>query len=475
MKKVLAWIKAHLVPVVSVVLILVLLPVGFVVSTGWGKGIREARQEDAGSALSRIRSQESVTYTIPPILPGEEAIEQRAAPNTARTAWFQSLAESRQAEATRVVEETVAFNRRDRDVLVDGLFPEPASARQRQVKSLELAERVIGTDTKRSVYLELLESISAGPPADAQRAAQLISDFRDRELERHQSETGRSELDPAEAEELQSALTDRRIGEYQRVARSRSVYATPEVIHARTATRTGSTGRPTPGGRPTGGSAGGTGAWVTLPAEVPDQPPEIDEVFGWQFDYWVVEDILGAIDAANTQAGVRADVTTAAVKRIEDLRVSPLINAATSDPSPRGSRNDFNDFGDPSMGGGGGGSDPAAAIIEPDPMASVTGRSESNGLYDRRTARLTAIVASEQLDELLRALAATNFISVLEMDLAEVNAWEHLEEGYFYGSDHVLRVTLELECLYLREWTVPFMPKPIREALGIPDDPAPDA
>ena len=470
MKKVLAWIKAHLVPVVSVALILVLLPVGFVVSTGWGKGIRESRQEDAGSALSRIKSQESVTYTIPPILPGEEAIEQRAAPNTARTAWFQALSESRQTEASRVVEETVAFNRQDREAIVDGLFPEPASARQRQVKSLELAERVIGTDSKRSVYDELLASIDAGPPADGERAAQLIADFRDREMERHQSETGRTELDPAEAEELQSALTARRIGEYQRVARSRSVYATPEVIHSRTASRT-----PPGGRRSSGGGGGGTGTWVTLPAEVPDQPPEIDEVFGWQFDYWVVEDIINAIDAANTQAGVRADVTTAAVKRVEDLRVSPLISAAASAPASRGSR-DFNDFGsDPGMGGASAASDPATAIIEPDPMASVTGRSESNGLYDRRTARLTAVVASDQLDELLRALAATNFISVLEMDLAEINAWEHLEEGYFYGSDHVLRVTLELECLYLREWTVPFMPKPIREALGIPDEPAPDA
>ncbi len=475
MKKVLAWIKAHLVPVVSVLLILVLLPVGFVVSTGWGKGIRESRQEEAGAALSRIKGQESVTYTIPPILPGEEAIEQRAAANSARTAWFKERAESRQAEAARVVEDTVAFNRQNRGPLVEGLFPEPPSARQRQVRSLELAERVIGTDSKRSVYLELLDSINAGPPADSERAAQLISDFRDRELERHQSETGRAELDPAEAEELQTALTDRRIGEYQRVARSRSVYATPEVIHSRTASRTGSAGRTPAGGRLGGASAGGSGTWVTLPAEVPDQPPEIDEAFGWQFDYWVVEDILRAVDAANTQGGVRADVTTAAVKRIEDLRVAPLISAAASTPSPRGGRNDFNDFNDPGMGGAGGGSDPAAAIIEPDPMASVTGRSESNGLYDRRTARLTTIVASEQLDELLRALAATNFIAVLEMDLEQIDAWEHLEEGYFYGSDHVLRVTLELECLYLREWTVPFMPKPIREALGIPDEPAPDA
>jgi hypothetical protein len=56
---------------------------------------------------------------------------------------------------------------------------------------------------------------------------------------------------------------------------------------------------------------------------------------------------------------------------------------------------------------------------------------------------------------------------VTDLDLGEVDAWAALDEGYFYGDEHVVRVTLEVESIWLKSWLVPMMPEELRKALGM--------
>ena len=68
----------------------------------------------------------------------------------------------------------------------------------------------------------------------------------------------------------------------------------------------------------------------------------------------------------------------------------------------------------------------------------------------------------------LDALSRKNFITILDAKLEAVDAFEEVREGYFYGSPGVSKLTLDLETVWLREWTAPLMPPDLKLALGIP-------
>jgi hypothetical protein len=50
-----------------------------------------------------------------------------------------------------------------------------------------------------------------------------------------------------------------------------------------------------------------------------------------------------------------------------------------------------------------------------------------------------------------------------------INSLVKQKEGYVYGPEPVVTLKVECEALFLREWTIHFMPKEIRDQLGIPD------
>ncbi len=65
-------------------------------------------------------------------------------------------------------------------------------------------------------------------------------------------------------------------------------------------------------------------------------------------------------------------------------------------------------------------------------------------------------------------------MSVTDLDLAEVKAWDDLKKGYYYGPEHVVKATVEIESVWLRSWVAPYMPSRLKAAFKIPE-PAPDA
>jgi hypothetical protein len=127
----------------------------------------------------------------------------------------------------------------------------------------------------------------------------------------------------------------------------------------------------------------------------------------------------------------------------------------------------------------GAGAAPQAAVpgmMPLDPGRSITGRygGDGNTLYDVRRARLTVIVSSARLQEFLEAIPRTNFMTVTDLDLAEVKAWDDLKKGYYYGPEHVVKATVDVESVWLRSWVAPYMPSRLKAAFKIPE-PAPDA
>jgi len=98
----------------------------------------------------------------------------------------------------------------------------------------------------------------------------------------------------------------------------------------------------------------------------------------------------------------------------------------------------------------------------------------SNALYDVRHARLVAVVDYQKLPELFRALSRVNFMTVLNMQVTDVDEYDALAEGFVYGSSDAVEVDMVIETLWMREWTEPLMPDKTREYVGIdePEEPA---
>jgi hypothetical protein len=110
----------------------------------------------------------------------------------------------------------------------------------------------------------------------------------------------------------------------------------------------------------------------------------------------------------------------------------------------------------------------AAAAI--DKTISITGRT-SNSVYDVRIVDCTIVVATRGLPAVIDAIAGQNFMTVLDVQLQPANAFAAAAEGYIYGIEPVSTVKLQIETIWLREWTADAMPGDLREALGIKSTP----
>jgi hypothetical protein len=221
----------------------------------------------------------------------------------------------------------------------------------------------------------------------------------------------------------------------------------------------------------------------------------------------VAEDVLTAFAAAN---GGR-DVLTGPVKRVLDFQVSDIGagSAATSGGGDMGGggmgapgmgapgmgapgggapgrRGGGGGMGGPGFGGSGGGAaapggvelpeHPGTAQIDAsaeatiDPSISLTGRS-SNAVYDVREVSCTLVVATSGLPALMDAIAAENFMTVLDVQIRPADSFAAASEGFIYGVEPVSIVQLRIETVWFREWTANAMPPDLRTALGIQSTP----
>lgn len=442
MKGVLGWIKGNLLIVISTVVIVVSLPLGWFFSSGWNKKIQEQQEKAGNQAYNQVRGA-TVNYVIPSHDPDLPSWSESRAPNAAMTEYVRGVRETRDAQAREIVTEIEEFNRDGHAVLAEGLLPVPVSRSQETRLKYEFLQKMGGDSRlgREPIYVGLLDSVNAGTPPEPVRMATTLQDIQARESERILAETGQSTLTQEQTEELRKVLMERRVAEVQRRAKEISVYANLGSF-----SREGfgpETSPIPPLSRQERQDSGVTDA------------PTLAEVFEWNFDYWIVSDLFEAIDRANTQNGVRANVEHAVVKRVDGVSVKSL--------PIKSEEKDTNTFDTP---------EPAASEGGLNPAVSHTGRT-SNSAYDVVHAKMSVVVDANRIPELIRAIAQTNLMTVLDLDVTEVDVWGDLRQGYYYGSEPVVRADLLIETVWLRSWTEPLMPASVKTGLGITTDEEP--
>ncbi|MCC6969275.1 MAG: hypothetical protein IT434_03560 [Phycisphaerales bacterium] len=436
MKPMLAWIKSHLLVVISTVVVLVVLPVGYVFSSKWNESIKTKRAAEVKADLDKLN--QKVAYAIPTLDPTEPAVTQNDVPNAMRTEFFRKHREAVLKQAEGVVTRAVEFNQRAHRPLVEGLFPD-AKGEALQTLPFELADRLIGLEGRPSVFQELLDRSRAGGPRAADKLAPILMDVETREREAILGQNANRPLTADENKRIVEKVVARRLGEYQARARELAFFASIDAFQVDTA------------------------RGLSLLRVKPKMLPNLDECFAWQADYWLFSDVIAALAAANSDSGGRPlTVDQGAVKRL----VRVLIKDSPYVKVERAARNPGEETTEA----------PAAASpdaeIKPDFAKSITGRwaGPSNGMYDIRRVTVDLIVDSAMIPRLFDAFAQTNFMTITDIDLAELDPWAELERGYFYGDSPVVKATIEVETVWLRSWMKPWFPKGIRAQLGIPDD-----
>jgi hypothetical protein len=160
----------------------------------------------------------------------------------------------------------------------------------------------------------------------------------------------------------------------------------------------------------------------SVPRTIPPEPPPVADCWRWQEDYWAIADLFRAVGEANSVNGkLNLGVDRSVVKRIDQVVVFPL------DHSPD----------------------------------TVTGRKNSSPTrtYDVRHATLKVVASSSRLPTLINAISRTNFMTVTSVDLAEVPREVDLAKGFYYGDEHVVLATIQIETVWLRSWASTMMPE----------------
>jgi hypothetical protein len=424
-RQVLAWVKANVFIVVfSVVMIaaLVALPI---VSGRMNSSVQDRVQERV-TKTREIERFENTNVSLQ--LPDGTEESWTTVVNEDLIDQYRAYVEAEREDADQIVAEAVAFNSKGRSTVMPELFPTPRG--QIEVLPLRYWERLT------AAYDELLERVNAGmPPTGSDPVERLERQRRSYIADRIQKTEGDA-LTDKETEELREYLAGIRLGIYSDAADRIGFYLDRAQL-------------PIP-------------AWNqnVLYHE------NLDLLFSWQWDYWVVEDVLEAIADANAGAG---SVRVAPVKRVVSIGLGPAAGGNESGGGMTG--------GPPGFGAGGRGepAGPAAPPsnapdasreLAPDWSVSLTGRT-SNDLYDIRMVELTVVAETARLPQLFDALARRNFITVVDADVLPADSYQAVAAGFYYGSEPVSEVRLLLETIWLRAWTREFMPDVTRGLMGV--------
>lgn len=431
MKPVLGWVKKNLVSVIAIVVALAALPTLSIVSSGWAKKQHQSVEQEVNKDL-RDLNQISVTYEAPGLDPTARAVSFSRTPNAATTEAIKGWISAARAEVGRLEELAIERNQPDRRPLVEGLFPTPNPSESTQ-KRLEMARA--WPDATRG----LLHDVGAGSPPDP---ALVLDHFKNRFRAEQQRVLGvdaaqeKAELPPDELAQIRRVLGAERLGMYRARAEDIRFYADADAMP-------------------------GVTAWDELRGA-----PSLELCWEWQWEYWIYGDVLRGLATANTDvAGQPFSAVSGPVKRLLTLSVKPwdLESAASSAQ------------GKPPAGVS------LAGEVRRDYEVSPTGRTAwpatPNPMFDVRYADVSLLADSSRLPQLFEAFPRAGLMSVVACSIEDYDPADDLSAGFYYGSDHLVRVTMKIETLWLRRWMAPMIPDSLRAAMGVPDSwakPAPN-
>jgi hypothetical protein len=181
--------------------------------------------------------------------------------------------------------------------------------------------------------------------------------------------------------------------------------------------------------------------------------PTPADVWYAQLSLWIEQDVARAIIAANNNVP-QSNIQNDAVKRLVELKVPGDVNVYIQSATAAPASDDPNAAGDPR-----------------DFNKSPTGH-VCNDLYDVVQSNLVVEVDQRQIPIILRELQRDKLTTVLGVEIAPVDSVAADAQGFMYGTAPVVQLSISLESLYMRKWTLPLMPEEVKTELHIPP-PAP--
>jgi len=472
------WIKSNVVTVISIIVVLISLGFLIAVPQMRGKGALRSAMEDRAKKIDTLNGLISTQVVLPPAQPD-------APPETVSNVTInedvitklQTLYNGLERQYNGVFETAVRFNSRHHTPMLDGLFPSwnPGNP---DIPFLAREE-----------YLRAFGNVAAGEPGmfgaydpenpDAPRLDARMPPNREQlqlTLDQVQRDfvaadvTGVT-LTEAEQKELERVLREKLIDLLRQRAESIHIYAQTDMV---TLPGMGGYGRPG-----MGGGYGGQGT-PTLPEVYPFQiapwaftnvPPQAHELWEGQLELWIQQDIVRAIGKANQieRPAHEFNVLLAPVKRLVSIQVVPgyvglhTVGAAqngTFVPNVQLANGAY-----PNPLGGQRTNNPDEKVSD-NFYVGPTGR-VSNALYDVRHVVLSVVMDYKLLPELINAFSDVNFMTVLNVQVQDIDEYQSLREGYMYGSADVVHAQLVVESVWLRQWTEPLMPDLTKSYVGI--------
>ncbi|MEE9128664.1 MAG: hypothetical protein V3T84_01505 [Phycisphaerales bacterium] len=434
MNVVLTWVKANTLIVVFVAILIVAPLAMWIVAGNMNEGVRQAVKDRAGK-IEELDRLKKTTVSLRNPVPGNEPVSATIVVNPQLLDRYQEVVGQLRQDAERIREEAVQFNRKQRGVLVPDLFPAPP-AHRRETMPLEMHRSLV------AAYQQLLDEVQAGAPPSADEVRENI----EAAGERLTTQVLLADLTPEDRAWLAEQLANTRLSQYADAAAAIGLYAS-----------LGGLGVPGEGSVPPRAEAQG-----------------LVELFEWQWQYWIIEDILLALHEANKDS---SSVLDAPAKRLVSIDLFAHTGRVASALPQTGGRG----MGAPGRSSSDAGSaETTAPAVDPaievalDFASSFTGRT-TNPLYDVRWIRLVIVVDTARMPEVFDALAQRNFITITEAAIQPVDPFSALKSGYFYGTAPASQVTLELETIWFRQWTAQFMPDELKRALGVPVPSTPPA
>ncbi len=436
MNQVLDWVKANVFIVIFIVVMLAAPVAMFFVASGMNEGVRK----NVSATAQKLTALSNLQVTLPDgqrVLVNEELI-QKLEENLRKSS------EDKEAVDRLALE----LNRKNHKPLMDGVFPEPPFE-MREVIPKRFHERLV------TAYDALLADARAGMPPTLESLAEQLQRRRSLFITQDLKKDVGAALEPEEEARLKATLTEVRLALYRDEATRVGLYASRDALF--------------------------------VPAWDQTKIPSPAQMFNWQWQYWVIEDVLGAIKQANKDAQT---VVLAPVKQVLGIVVRNLPDAgapgsdsggggAAASPTGESSFGGFGESGTapppPPTGEGMGGEMPTAASAAGatrDYSTTFTGLVSSTR-YDVVEVDMGLIVATAALPDVLDAISRFNFMTITNLRVEPVDAFAATERGFYFGSEPVCAVTLRLESVWLRDWTKQHMPAATRQALGIAPDAAP--
>lgn len=398
MHHVLDWLKSNIPIIIFAVVILASVLTLPLIAGRMNESVREEIQARA-RGLSDLQRIENTSIPIPDTneqvtgVVNERLIEQ-----------YREYFDQRVGDATTVREAALQHNRKNHTILMPELFPEPPRE-YREVYPRHFHERLV------NAYSDLLEDVRVGmPPSESTIARELErreQQFRVQVLRRDTDESLASE----ERAQLEEELRSLRMLRYQEQAQTLLYYLDPEALR--------------------------------IPEFDRGTSYSLNELFEWQWRFWIHSDMLRALATANEADG---SVISGPLKRVAGMSIteSPAMRGGGASPQP------YN----------------PAREVTTDFSVSLTGR-RSNHMYDVRNVDLSLIVDSNRIYDVIDAISSYNFVTVLSAEVSSTSAYDAARAGFYYGTDPVVRLTLQVETIWFREWTSERMPEATLSALGI--------